>query len=80
MLVHAMAQSHHTITPCPARRIPLPELSCAGYHSGKLTNREFHDTILRLNVLPVEMIRATLTNAAMPKDYTANWKFYGQLP
>ena len=47
--------------------------------SGKLSNREFHDTILRLNVLPVDMIRATLTNAALPKDYTPNWKFYGDI-
>ena len=47
--------------------------------SGKLSNREFHDTILRLNVLPVDMIRATLTNSTLPRNYTSNWQFYGDI-
>jgi len=45
--------------------------------SGKMTNRAFHDAVLRENGIPVEMIRASLTNQRLTKDYTANWKFYG---
>ncbi|MCI0554771.1 MAG: DUF885 domain-containing protein, partial [Anaerolineae bacterium] len=44
--------------------------------SGKMTNRLFHDTILRNNNIPVEMVRAILTNHPLDKAYTARWKFY----
>ncbi|MFN7946442.1 MAG: DUF885 family protein [Blastocatellia bacterium] len=44
--------------------------------SGKMTNRAFHDTILKENRLPVEMVRAILTRQKLTRDYTANWKFY----
>jgi uncharacterized protein (DUF885 family) len=44
--------------------------------SGKMTNRQFHDTILRQNRIPVEMIRAALTNQALTADYTTQWRFY----
>ncbi len=45
--------------------------------SGKMTNRAFHDAVLRQNSIPVEMIRASLTNQRLTKDFTTNWKFYG---
>lgn len=44
--------------------------------SGKMTNRAFHDAILKENRLPVEMVRAILTRQKLTRDYTANWKFY----
>jgi uncharacterized protein (DUF885 family) len=44
--------------------------------SGKMTNRAFHDTILKENRIPVEMVRAILTRQKLTRDYTANWKFY----
>lgn len=44
--------------------------------SGKLTNRQFHDTILRNNSIPVEMVRAILTNQPLAREYSAQWKFY----
>jgi hypothetical protein len=47
--------------------------------SGKMTNKQFHDTILRNNSIPVEMVRAILTNEKLEKDYTSRWKFYGQI-
>ncbi len=31
--------------------------------SGKMTNRQFHDAVLQLNSMPVEMIRASLFGA-----------------
>jgi uncharacterized protein (DUF885 family) len=45
--------------------------------SGKMTNRAFHDAVLRENSIPVEMIRASLTNQKLAKDFTTSWKFYG---
>lgn len=44
--------------------------------SGKMTNRDFHDAILKENSIPVELIRADLTNQPLTRDYKANWKFY----
>lgn len=48
--------------------------------SGKLTNRQFHDAVLRLNSIPVEMIRASLMNQKLPKRFAAQWKFYDEAP
>jgi uncharacterized protein (DUF885 family) len=45
--------------------------------SGKMTYRQFHDTILTLNRIPVELIRASLTNQKLSRDYSSVWKFYG---
>jgi uncharacterized protein (DUF885 family) len=45
--------------------------------SGKMTNRQFHDAILRENRIPIEMIRASLTNQKLTRDFVSNWKFYG---
>lgn len=47
--------------------------------SGKMTNKQFHDTILRNNSIPVEMVRAILTNEKLEKDYKSRWKFYGNI-
>ncbi len=44
--------------------------------SGKMTNREFHDAVLKENSIPVEMIRADLTNQPLTRDYRASWRFY----
>jgi len=47
--------------------------------SGAMTDREFHDTILRLNNMPVEMVRAALTNQELTSDFKPSWKFYGEI-
>jgi len=44
--------------------------------SGKMTDRAFHDTILKMNAIPVEMVRASLTNQALGAGFVSNWKFY----
>ena len=44
--------------------------------SGKMTNIEFHDQIIKQNYLPIEMVRATLTHQKLSRDYQPNWKFY----
>jgi len=48
--------------------------------SGKISNRQFHDAVLRLNSMPVEMIRASLLNEKLPRNYAAHWKYYDELP
>jgi hypothetical protein len=48
--------------------------------SGKMTNRAFHDWILRENRIPIEMVRAILTKQKLTRDYKTNWKFYGLDP
>ena len=48
--------------------------------SGKLTNREFHDAILHEGRIPVEMVRAKLTDQPLTRDFTTRWKFYGENP
>ncbi len=48
--------------------------------SGKMTNRAFHDAILKENRIPIEMVRAILTKQRLTRDYTTNWKFYGSNP
>jgi len=44
--------------------------------SGKMTYKQYHDAILHLNAMPVEMIRAILTKQPLDKNYTTSWRFY----
>jgi len=44
--------------------------------SGKMSYREYHDSILQLNAMPIEMIRAILLKLPLEKDYTTKWRFY----
>ncbi len=46
--------------------------------SGRMSAREFHDTILKNHRIPVEMVRAILTNAPLERDYRPRWKFAGE--
>src|SRR5437588_1451776 len=48
--------------------------------SGKMTNRAFHDSILKENRIPIEMVRASLTKQKLTRDFTSSWKFYGPNP
>ncbi|MCK8494917.1 DUF885 domain-containing protein [Spirosoma sp. RP8] len=44
--------------------------------TGKMTYKQFHDAVLQINSMPVEMIRAILTNQSLPKDFRTKWRFY----
>ena len=48
--------------------------------SKKMTNKQFHDAILKEGPIPVEMVRAILTKQKLSKDFKSNWRFYGGLP
>ena len=47
--------------------------------SGKMTNRQFNDALLHENRIPIEMIRAVLTNQKLTRDFKSIWKFYGPI-
>jgi uncharacterized protein (DUF885 family) len=42
----------------------------------QLTPRQFHDTILRLGRIPVEMVRAIMTRQPLSRDFATSWRFY----
>lgn len=42
----------------------------------KMTYKQFHDAIMQLNSMPVDMVRAIMTNQKLSRDYKTNWKFY----
>lgn len=44
--------------------------------SGKMSFKQYHDAVLRENMMPIEMLRAILLNKPVPKDFTSNWRFY----
>jgi uncharacterized protein (DUF885 family) len=46
---------------------------------GKMTNKQFHDAILREGRIPVEMVRAILTQQPPPREFKSSWKFYGPI-
>jgi len=46
--------------------------------SGKMTYKQFHDAVLQENAMPVEMVRAILTNQPLTKDFKTSWRFYGK--
>ena len=45
--------------------------------SGKMTNRAYNDALLKENRIPIEMLRAAITNQKLTRDFVTNWKFYG---
>jgi uncharacterized protein (DUF885 family) len=42
----------------------------------KMTYRQYHDAIFHENELPIEMLRAILTNQPLKKDFKTQWRFY----
>ncbi|WP_367866083.1 DUF885 family protein [Pedobacter sp. WC2423] len=44
--------------------------------SGKMSILEFHDRIMKENLIPIEMVRATLIGQPLKRDFTSEWKFY----
>jgi uncharacterized protein (DUF885 family) len=42
---------------------------------GGLTNRAFHDAVLAQNAIPIALVRAALTNHALPRDWKPDRAF-----
>jgi hypothetical protein len=45
-----------------------------------LSNRQFHDEIMRQGNMPMALIRLAVTREKLTRDMDINWKFYGELP
>jgi len=48
--------------------------------AGRMRNREFHDFIYTHGSMPVEMVRASLLDLPLARDYQTQWKFAAPLP
>jgi uncharacterized protein (DUF885 family) len=44
--------------------------------TGKMTNKEFHDAVLKQGPMPVEMVRQALGEQPLARGYTPSWRFY----
>ena len=44
----------------------------------KMTLKQYHDAILKENRMPIEMLRAILTNQPITRDFQTNWHFYNK--
>ena len=42
----------------------------------KMTYKQYHDAILHENSMPLEMLRAILTNQNVSRDFKTTWRFY----
>ncbi len=47
--------------------------------SRKMTNRQFHDAVLKENAIPIELVRADLINQKLTRDFRPTWRFYGDI-
>jgi uncharacterized protein (DUF885 family) len=45
--------------------------------TGKLTEKQFNDTVLTYNAIPIELIRDGMENVPLTRDMKANWDFAG---
>jgi uncharacterized protein (DUF885 family) len=43
--------------------------------SGKMKEKDFHDTILQSGPMPIEMLRALLINQTLTRDFKTKWRF-----
>jgi uncharacterized protein (DUF885 family) len=43
--------------------------------SGNMSLKAFHDAVLQQNAMPIEMLRAALTNAPLTPDWKSTWRF-----
>jgi hypothetical protein len=48
--------------------------------SGIMTEKAFHDEILRQGSMPITLLRLALTKQKLTRDMNIDWKFYGDLP
>ncbi|KAF4980333.1 hypothetical protein FZEAL_3650 [Fusarium zealandicum] len=44
--------------------------------SGRLSEKEYHDAILKVGTMPIEMVKALIMNDDLSLDFKSGWKFY----
>ncbi len=47
--------------------------------NGKMSIKAYNDALLKENRIPIEMLRAAITNQKLTRDFVTNWKFYGPI-
>jgi len=47
--------------------------------SGKITEKEFHNGYLLAGPMPIELLRARLSEAPLTPDYGRNWRYYEEI-
>ncbi|KAI0875741.1 hypothetical protein GGS24DRAFT_515120 [Hypoxylon argillaceum] len=45
----------------------------------RFAEKEFHDRVLKANVMPIEMLRALLLGKELHQDFKSTWRFYGNI-
>ena len=55
--------------------LQLKALNAELVGTGQMTEREFHDTVLRHNSIPVELIRAGMTGQPLDRETVSSWRF-----
>ena len=48
--------------------------------SKQMTDKQFHDEILRQGSMPIALLRLALTRQTLTRDMNIDWAFYGELP
>lgn len=46
----------------------------------KMTDRDFHDAILKEGSIPIEMVRAIITKQKLNRNHSPSWRFYSGIP
>ena len=46
---------------------------------GEMTEKAFHDRVLRENNVPIELLRALLKDKPLSFDHKPSWRFYDNL-
>jgi len=60
--------------------IQLRALYTEAVKGGKMTEKQFHDSVLQGGMMPIEMVRAHVLGLKLPRDYASSWKFVGEKP
>ncbi len=47
--------------------------------SKKMTPKAFHDFVIQQNSIPIELIRAAITDQKLTPDFKTSWQFYGEV-
>jgi uncharacterized protein (DUF885 family) len=55
--------------------LQLYELKKEVLKEGKMSEKDFHDNVLKENCIPIEMLRAIFLQVDLKEDYKTNWRF-----
>jgi uncharacterized protein (DUF885 family) len=55
--------------------LQLRQLHREAVGTGRMTNRAFHDHVLKSGRMPIEMVRASVLGERLPRGYSPRWRF-----